>query len=577
MYKISINQNEKSKCNYKKEKNPLLKIIFLLFTIMMIIITMILLIIISNNWNSAISTNNSSNWNPNQDNIWEEYYKNNCPPNKKYKLTDYKESLKNIILKSTNKKLKNFYLSDLLKNIDNVLQTNNMDIPNNFFAHLPINPAVDIKINNEDALNNDFLIKIPSYKEKIKQFTITININQLGNSYNLTTCNLKFNFNVENDVMSEKFNIFDLANKIAMPLQTISMVDATKGTKNEIALHVNQIIQEKFLEKVNEEKLLSDKVTKNDFDLDFNLIKNIDNYTPQKKITVVINANTDSEIITGQLNINFDVKGIWTIKSLAAIKSVLANDERITNELITVIDDTNVSKTNINNHISSLISKKINKFGQERWHQIFSEQDYIISNNASAGNYQQAKKIVVTIIGKNQLQGTIQLQIYIRCHNQSANEKVFKNSNFNVNNLNPITLYPNVLPTGVIYAITFKNDPNLLTSLLFKTAIKDLNDFSLVDNISLELNIEIKLDSDNYQINYQQAIEPNVIKKINDIVLVTDFEQNGEYQHLKNIGIIIKYNDNQEYKIIKMVDVNIKNNSLTFINFGSLVKITSWR
>lgn len=73
----------------------------------------------------------------------------------------------------------------------------------------------------------------------------------------------------------------------------------------------------------------------------------------------------------------------------------------------------------------------------------FTEQDYVISNNASAGNYQQAKIIVVTIIGKNQLQDTIELQIYIRCHNQSANEKIFKNSNFNVNNLNPITLYPN--------------------------------------------------------------------------------------------------------------------------------------
>ncbi|WP_425381307.1 hypothetical protein [Spiroplasma endosymbiont of Polydrusus pterygomalis] len=184
---------------------------------------------------------------------------------------------------------------------------------------------------------------------------------------------------------------------------------------------------------------------------------------------------------------------------------------------------------------------------------------------------------MVTIIGKNQLQDTIELQIYIRCHNQNANEKIFKNINFNVNSLNPITLYPNVLPTGVTYSITFKNGSNSLTSLLFKTAIKDLNDFSLVDNVSLAINIDLKLDGDNYQINYQQAIEPNVIKKINNIVLVSDSEQNGEYQHLKNIGIIIKYNDNQEYKIIKMIDINIKNNSLTFINFSSLVKITSWR
>lgn len=158
--------------------------------------------------------------------------------------------------------------------------------------------------------------------------------------------------------MSEKFNIFDLANKITMPLQTISMIDATKGTKDEIALHFNQIIEEKFLEKVNEKKSLLDKVTKNDFDLSFNLVKNIDNYTLPKKITVVINANNDNEIITDQLNITFNVKAIWTIKSLVAIKSVLANDETITNQVITVVDDTNVSKADIDNHITSLISKK---------------------------------------------------------------------------------------------------------------------------------------------------------------------------------------------------------------------------
>ncbi|WP_339048366.1 hypothetical protein [Spiroplasma endosymbiont of Colias croceus] len=580
MYKIGINQNEKSnykqKPNVKQEKKHWFKIFSLLFVVVLIITTMIL-IIANNQWNSAINTNNSNNWNPNQDKNWEDYYKNNCPRNKKYNLIDYKDKLNNISLISTDKKLKFFYLSDLLKKIDNVLQTNKIDIPNNFFVHLPVNPAINIKINDENALKNNFSIKIPSYKEKIKQFKIEMSVNQFGSNYALLPCDLNFNFSVENDVIPEKFNIFDLDNRITIPSQTIVMSDATKGTKNEIESQVNKIIEEKFLEEINKEKSLSDKVTKSDFVINYDSIKNFDNYMIKKKITVVICAKNSSEIIKGQLNINFNVQGSWTKKSLSVIKTVLENDESVINQLITTEDNTNVSKVDIDNHIAFLVSKKINEFGKQKWHQDFNDQDYIITSNAITGNYQKPKSIIVTIVGKNQLQDTIEFSINIQCQNKEPNEKTFKNNNFNVKDLNSIDLYPNVLLSGVIYPITFKDNSISLISLLFQEAINDMNNFSPTNDINLEMNIGINIDGDNYQIHFQKTINFDIIKKINNIELVSVSEQNDKYQHLKNIGIIIKYDDDKEYKMLQSLDVNIKNNNLTFINFSSIVKITSRR
>ncbi|WP_425377221.1 hypothetical protein [Spiroplasma endosymbiont of Aleiodes alternator] len=581
MYKIGINQNEKSnykqKPNVKQEKKHWFKIFSLLFVVVVLIITTMILIIANNQWNSAINSNNSNNWNPNQDKNWEDYYKNNCPKNKKYNLIDYKDKLNNISLISTNKKLKIFYLSDLLKKIDNVLQTNKIDIPNIFFVHLPVNPAINIKINDENALKNNFSIKIPSYKEKIKQFKIEMSVNQFGSNYGLLPCDLNFNFSVENDVISEKFNIFDLDNKITIPSQTIVMSDATKATKNEIESQVNKIIEEKFLEEINKEKSLSDKVTKSDFVINYDSIKNFDNYMIKKKITVVICAKNSSEIIKGQLNINFNVQGSWTKKSLYVIKTVLENNESINTEQIDVIDDTNVSKVNIDNHIAFLVSKKINEFGKQKWHQDFNDQDYIITSNAITGNYQKPKSIIVTIVGKNQLQDTIEFSINIQCQNKEPNEKTFKNKNFNVKDLNSIDLYPNVLPSGVIYQITFKDNSISLISLLFQEAINDMNNFSPTNDINLEMNIGINIDGDNYQIHFQETINFDIIKKINNIELVSVSKQNDKYQNLKNIGIIIKYDDDKEYKMLQSLDVNIKNNNLTFINFSSIVKITSRR
>lgn len=581
MYKIGINQNEKSnykqKPNVKQEKKHWFKIFSLLFVVVVLIITTMILIIANNQWNSAINTNNSNNWNPNQDKNWEDYYKNNCPTNKKYNLIDYKDKLNNISLISTDKKLKFFYLSDLLKKIDNVLQTNKIDIPNNFFVHLPVNPAISIKINDENALKNNFSIKIPSYKEKIKQFKIEMSVNQFGSNYGLLPCDLNFNFSVENDVIPEKFNIFDLDNRITIPSQTIVMSDATKGTKNEIESQVNKIIEEKFLEEVNKEKTLSDKVTKSDFVINYDSIKKFDNYMIKKKITVAICAKNSSEIIKGQLNINFSVQGSWTKKSLSVIKTVLENDESVINQLITIEDNTNVSKVDIDNHIAFLVSKKINEFGKQKWHQDFNDQDYIITSNAITGNYQKPKSIIVTIVGKNQLQDTIVFSINIQCQNKEPNEKTFKNNNFNVKDLNSIDLYPNVLPSGVIYPITFKDNSLSLISLLFQEAINDMNNFSPTNDINLEMNIGINIDGDNYQIHFQKTINFDIIKKINNIELVSVSEQNDKYQHLKNIGIIIKYDDDKEYKMLQSLDVNIKNNNLTFINFSSIVKITSRR
>ncbi|WP_338958630.1 hypothetical protein [Spiroplasma endosymbiont of Tiphia femorata] len=581
MYKIGINQNEKSnykqKPNVKQEKKHWFKIFSLLFVVVVLIITTMILIIANNQWNSAINTNNSNNWNPNQDKNWEDYYKNNCPTNKKYNLIDYKDKLNNISLISTDKKLKIFYLSDLLKKIDNVLQTNKIDIPNNFFLHLPVNPAINIKINDENALKNNFSIKIPSYKEKIKQFKIEMSVNQFGSNYGLLPCDLNFNFSVENDVIPEKFNIFDLDNRITIPSQTIVMSDATKGTKNEIESQVNKIIEEKFLEEINKEKSLSDKVTKSDFVINYDSIKKFDNYMIKKKITVVICAINSSEIIKGQLNINFNVQGSWTKKSLSVIKTVLENDESVINQLITIEDNTNVSKVDIDNHIAFLVSKKINEFGKQKWHQDFNDQDYIITSNAITGNYQKPKSIIVTIVGKNQLQDTIKFSINIQFQNKEPNEKTFKNNNFNVKDLNSIDLYPNVLPSGVIYPITFKDNSISLISLLFQEAINDMNNFSPTNDINLEMNIGINIDGDNYQIHFQETINFDIIKKINNIELVSVSEQNDKYQHLKNIGIIIKYDDDKEYKMLHSLDVNIKNNNLTFINFSSIVKITSRR
>lgn len=581
MYKIGINQNEKSnykqKPNVKQEKKHWFKIFSLLFVVVVLIITTMILIIANNQWNSAINTNNSNNWNPNQDKTWEDYYKNNCPTNKKYNLIDYKDKLNNISLISTDKKLKNFYLSDLLKKIDNVLQINKIDIPNNFFVHLPVNPAINIKINDENALKNNFSIKIPSYKEKIKQFKIEMSVNQFGSNYGLFPCDLNFNFSVENDVIPEKFNIFDLDNRITIPSQTVVMSYATKGTKNEIESQVNKIIEEKFLEEINKEKSLSDKVTKSDFVINYDSIKNFDNYMIKKKITTVICAKNSSEIIKGQLNINFNVQGSWTKKSLSVIKTVLENDESVINQLITIEDNTNVSKVDIDNHIAFLVSKKINEFGKQKWHQDFNDQDYIITSNAITGNYQKPKSIIVTIVGKNQLQDTIEFSINIQCQNKEPNEKIFKNNNFNVKDLNSIELYPNVLPSGVIYPITFKDNSISLISLLFQEAINDMNNFSPTNDINLEMNIGINIDGDNYQIHFQKTINFDIIKKINNIELVSVSEQNDKYQHLKNIGIIIKYDDDKEYKMLQSLDVNIKNNNLTFINFSSIVKITSRR
>ncbi|WP_174481445.1 hypothetical protein [Spiroplasma endosymbiont of Danaus chrysippus] len=580
MYKIGINQNEKSnykqKPNVKQEKKHWFKIFSLLFVVVLIITTMIL-IIANNQWNSGINTNNSNNWNPNQDKNWEDYYKNNCPTNKKYNLIDYKDKINNISLISTDKKLKIFYLSDLLKKIDNVLQTNKIDIPNNFFVHLPVNPTINIKINDENALKNNFSIKITSYKEKIKQFKIEMSVNQFGSNYGLLPCDLNFNFSVENDVIPEKFNIFDLDNRITIPSQTIVMSDATKGTKNEIESQVNKIIEEKFLEEINKEKSLSDKVTKSDFVINYDSIKNFDNYMIKKKITVVICAKNSSEIIKDQLNINFNVQGSWTKKSLSVIKTVLENDESVINQLITIEDNTNVSKVDIDNHIAFLVSKKINEFGKQKWHQDFNDQDYIITSNAITGNYQKPKSIIVTIVGKNQLQDTIEFSINIQCQNKEPNEKTFKNNNFNVKDLNSIDLYPNVLPSGVIYPITFKDNSISLISLLFQEAINDMNNFSPTNDINLEMNIGINIDGDNYQIHFQKTINFDIIKKINNIELVSVSEQNDKYQHLKNIGLIIKYDDDKEYKMLQSLDVNIKNNNLTFINFSSIVKITSRR
>ncbi|MBP1525193.1 MAG: hypothetical protein H9Q67_01610, partial [Spiroplasma ixodetis] len=235
------------------------------------------------------------------------------------------------------------------------------------------------------------------------------------------------------------------------------------------------------------------------------------------------------------------------------------------------------SKVDIDNHIAFLVSKKINEFGKQKWHQDFNDQDYIITSNAITGNYQKPKSIIVTIVGKNQLQDTIEFSINIQCQNKEPNEKTFKNNNFNVKDLNSIDLYPNVLPSGVIYPITFKDNSISLISLLFQEDINDMNNFSPTNDINLEMNIGINIDGDNYQIHFQKTINFDIIKKINNIELVSVSEQNDKYQHLKNIGIIIKYDDDKEYKMLQCLDVNIKNNNLTFINFSSIVKITSRR
>ncbi|WP_281748725.1 hypothetical protein [Spiroplasma ixodetis] len=247
-------------------------------------------------------------------------------------------------------------------------------------------------------------------------------------------------------------------------------------------------------------------------------------------------------------------------ESLFAIKSSLENDESINTEQIDVIDDTNVSKVDIDNHIAFLVSKKINEFGKQKWHQDFNDQDYIITSNAITGNYQKPKSIIVTIVGKNQLQDTIEFSINIQCQNKEPNEKIFKNNNFNVKDLNSIELYPNVLPSGVIYPITFKDNSISLISLLFQEDINDMNNFSPTNYINLEINIGINIDGDNYQIHFQKTINFDIIKKINNIELVSVSEQNDKYQHLKNIGIIIKYDDDKEYKMLQSLDVNIKNN-----------------
>ncbi|WP_338961621.1 hypothetical protein [Spiroplasma endosymbiont of Lasioglossum villosulum] len=250
----------------------------------------------------------------------------------------------------------------------------------------------------------------------------------------------------------------------------------------------------------------------------------------------------------------------------------MENDESVINQLITIEDNTNVSKVDIDNHIAFLVSKKINEFGKQKWHQDFNDQDYIITSNAITGNYQKPKSIIVTIVGKNQLQDTIEFSINIQCQNKEPNEKIFKNNNFNVKDLNSIELYPNVLPSGVIYPITFKDNSISLISLLFQEAINDMNIFSPTNDINLEMNIGINIDGDNYQIHFQKTINFDIIKKINNIELVSVSEQNDKCQHLKNIGIIIKYDDDKEYKMLQSLDVNIKNNNLTlYLEHGNFI------
>ncbi|WP_400254611.1 hypothetical protein [Spiroplasma endosymbiont of Cleonymus obscurus] len=234
------------------------------------------------------------------------------------------------------------------------------------------------------------------------------------------------------------------------------------------------------------------------------------NYQKPKSIIVTIVGKNQLQD-TIQLIINLTANN--TVKSLFAIKSSLENDEIINTKQIDVIDDTNVSKVDIDNHIAFLVSKKINEFGKQKWHQDFNDQDYIITSNAITGNYQKPKSIIVTIVGKNQLQDTIEFSINIQCQNKEPNEKTFKNNNFNVKDLNSIDLYPNVLPSGVIYPITFKDNSISLISLLFQEAINDMNNFSPTNDINLEMNIGINIDGDNYQIHFQETINFDIIKK----------------------------------------------------------------
>lgn len=472
MYKIGINQNEKinatKKPKIKHITKQLLKVITLLITIT-IIITMMMLVISGNSWNSKIKSNNDNNWSINDDTSWEAYYSQNCPTKEKYNLENYKNNLQNIILQFTDEKLKKFSLNYLLNFFDSTLQKNKVDIPNNFFTYLPINPAIDIKINGEDAIANNFLIKVPVEK-KIQQLAIVISVSEIGNSYNLKPCQLKFNFKIEND---------------------------------------------------------------------------------------------------------------WIKRSLSDIKKTLTSDKSLIQEIIFVTDDSNVKKTTIDDHIILVISQKIEKIGEKQWDQKFSDQDLCITTNAKDGeNYQKAKKIKVTITGKNQLQGTIKLVILMQCYNSSPSEFSFKNNEFNAKNLDSINLLPSVFPYQLLmYTIDFKTgyNANSLISLLFGAAINDMNNFLTIDNINLAINLAIRIDDDNYQISCNEKVNHNVIKKINSISLISNCQQNGKYLHLNAIGLMIKYNVKQELIILDPFNVNIENNNLTFLNFSSIVKIKAWR
>lgn len=65
-----------------------------------------------------------------------------------------------------------------------------------------------------------------------------------------------------------------------------------------------------------------------------------------------------------------------------------------------------------------------------------------------------------------------------------------------------------------MYTITFKDNSISLVSLLFQEAINDMNNFSSTNDISLEVNIGINIDGDNYQIHFQKTINFDIIKKI---------------------------------------------------------------
>ncbi|WP_342276253.1 hypothetical protein [Spiroplasma endosymbiont of Nebria brevicollis] len=189
-------------------------------------------LIITNTSNNPDITNSNSNWNPNDTNTWDTYYKNNCPPNKLYKLTDYQNHLKNITLVNTSKNPKqSFTINDLLNEIDGELVKASVNIPNNFFNHLPLNPAISIKIDGNNALLSNFTISMSKYNEQ-KAMNIEIITTDVGISYHLEPSDLNFKFIVKNDNKPVLININDL--DLRIPEETVAMTDITKGTNTEV-------------------------------------------------------------------------------------------------------------------------------------------------------------------------------------------------------------------------------------------------------------------------------------------------------------------------------------------------------